>query len=1020
MAFALGGRGGGPMRAALALGLAVLPGLYAWLWGRRLARLSADPALPERYLGHRIRVAQIAAVAAAVLLMLLRPHWVWAIPALFLAVQAGGFPSRRAILGESWGLRTYLGHVLRLTTAGLGFWLLLAFTPAFIPDFGPARWPMAVVLAAILLAWQARHAEAFLSLTRAAPLDRPDLAPRLVEVAGRSRADPPRLRRVGAPGGRWANAFALPSLGGSTVVFTDTLLEQLAPDELAAIYAHELAHLEHHDRRRLLRGRVVLWAAIAAATLAIPLARAALGVEGSRLDWAWALVVMLSLALYGTHHRTHEAESDARAVALSGDAEALVRALVKLHALARLPRRWDPDLERRSTHPSLSQRIQAIRAAGGVVSSGLEQPVLLRSPDAGRRVVLEAARIHWLEGVPSDAPADAGALREQAASVLSVPYHQLTELRVRAALGGAARLVAADLAGRTWSWPLEASEVSPAQAALDLVEGRLAVPPSGWMHHPAMASVLSTLAVLASVLAGQFGPVLIPGLVGMFRSSQGTLAALGASAVATGLLAVRRPEGAAAPPVTTLTAVALASLVVFGALAMVVALLRARAVIERRTRTGLVTAALLGLFAVVVWAGLVAAAAGVPRALRLHQAAQARPAATVALLGMAAALALARRPGPRWAALAATVLAAVPVVAGSRWFLDRFARDPFLADPPRLHARPVAAQPVRETRIGSAAAQLRLSPSASRFAVRPVEAADADDEGSRPRRRLSVRSFSGPERDLEAEDLRFLNDLRVLALVRVPSGLELRAVSLDDAQDISWSAVLPDVRTPRLELDPGLGVWRVTGTDAAARAAVVLRGRLNESAVEEARWALLPAAEEGVALPAVVSHEGALVVRVRLEPGAIPGLMLAGAPSVPLRSELWALGPGAPRLVASSGLELRCVDPPVSHPDATFTCLAFDGRRTLLWSVDARSGHLEPRASLAGRVFALHPSAHGRLLGWAETGLVRVDAARGELVELQLPADADRPFELAPVGDSLGALAATHDGAIVTVYQIAR
>jgi Zn-dependent protease with chaperone function len=391
MAFALGGRGGGPMRAALALGLAVLPGLYAWLWGRRLARLSADPALPERYLGHRIRVAQIAAVAAAVLLMLLRPHWVWAIPALFLAVQAGGFPSRRAILGESWGLRTYLGHVLRLTTAGLGFWLLLAFTPAFIPDFGPARWPMAVVLAAILLAWQARHAEAFLSLTRATPLDRPDLAPRLVEVARRSRADPPRLRRVGAPGGRWANAFALPSLGGSTVVFTDTLLEQLAPDELAAIYAHELAHLEHHDRRRLLRGRVVLWAAIAAATLAIPLARAALGVEGSRLDWAWALVVMLSLALYGTHHRTHEAESDARAVALSGDAEALVRALVKLHALARLPRRWDPDLERRSTHPSLSQRIQAIRAAGGVVSSGLEQPVLLRSPDAGRRVVLEAA-----------------------------------------------------------------------------------------------------------------------------------------------------------------------------------------------------------------------------------------------------------------------------------------------------------------------------------------------------------------------------------------------------------------------------------------------------------------------------------------------------------------------------------------------------------------------------------------------------------------------------------------------------
>jgi heat shock protein HtpX len=1006
------------MNAALALGLAILPGLYAWFWGRRLARLSADPALPERYLGHRIRVAQIAAVAAALLLMLLRRHWVWAIPALFLAVQAGGFPSRRAILGESWGLRAYLSHVLRLTAAGLGFWLLLAFTPALIPDLGPTRWPTAVVMAGALLAWQVRYAETFLSLTRATPLQRPDLAPRLGDVAGRSRAAPPRLRRVGAHGGRWANAFALPSLGGSTVVFTDTLLEQLTPDELAAVYAHELAHLEHHDRARLWRGRVVLWAAIGVATLAIPLARTALGVEGSRLDWAWALVVMLSLALYGTHHRAHEAGSDARAVALSGDSEALVSALVKLHALARLPRRWDPELERRATHPSLSHRIQAIRAAAGVVASGLDQPVLLRSTESGRRVVLEATRIHWLEGVPAEAPADAGTLREQATSVLSVPYHQLTELRVRAPLAGAARLVAADLAGRTWSWPLEADEVSAAQAALDLVEGRLSAPPTGWMHHPALASVLSTLAVLASVLAGQFGPVLIPGLIGMFRSSQGTLAALGAAAVSTGLLAARQLEPGVAP--TTLTAAALAALVVFGTLALVVALLRARSVRERRTRTGLVTAAVLGVFAAVAWTGLLAAAAGAPRGLRLHQAAQSRPGAAVALLGLAAALVVARRPAARWGALAAAVLSTVPVVAGSRWFLDRFARDPFLADPPPLQARPVAAQPVRETRIGSAAMQLRLSPSASRFAVRPVEAAGLAEEGTRPARRMSVRSFSGPEREIEADDLVFLNDLRVLALVRMPPGLELRAVSLDDAQDVSWRIALPDVRAPRLELDHGLGDWRVTGTDAAGRAAVVYRGRLNDATVAETRWPLLPASATTGVLPAVASHQGALVVRVEVDPGPMPALMLAGVPSVRLRSEVWALGADAPRLVATSGLEVRCTDPPLPHADATFICLAFEGRRTLLWSVDARDGRLEPLASLRGRVFALQPAPLGRLLGWTEDGVASIDAARRELSPLMLPADAERPSELAPVGDALGALAATHDGARVTVYQIAR
>ena len=835
-------------------------------------------------------------------------------------------------------------------------------------------------------------------------------------MAGRSRAAAPRLRRVGAPGGRWANAFALPALNGSTVVFTDTLLEQLTPEETAAIFAHELAHLEHHDRRRLLAGRVVVWAAIAAATIGIPAARAALGVEGARLDWLWALVVMLAVALYGTHHRAQEAESDSRAVVLAGEAEALVSALVKLHALARLPRRWDPQMERRATHPSLAQRIRALRAAAGVVASGLEQPVAIRSTEEGRRVVLEAERIHWLEGVPPAAPADATAQREQAASVLSVPYHQLTELRVRAALGGAPRLVAADLAGHAWSLPLEAGDVTATQAALDLVEGRLAVPPAGWAHQPAMAGILSTVTVLASVFTGQLGPVLVPGLIGMFRSSQGTLAALGATAVASGLLAMRQDVTYA--PRGTAASVALAALVVFGAMAIVVAVLRARALRERRTRTGLATAALLGVVAALAWAGLAFAAAGTPRALRLHQAAQARPAAAVALLGVAAALAFARRPLARVVALALAILAALPVAAGSRWFLDRFARDPFLADPPPFVARTVLLRPLRETRIGAPAAQLRLSPSASRFSVRPFESAQADDD-PQPARRISVRSFSGPEREVEAEDLRFLNDLRVLALVRTPAGLELRAVSLDDAQDVSWSQALPDLRAPRLDLDGALGRWRVTGTDPGGRAVTVLGGNLNQDGYAGRRWTLLPA-EAGAALPPVASQHAALAVRMHLEPGALPPLLLAGPVSIPLRSELWALGPETPRLLATSGLDLRCADPPLDHADATFTCAAFDGLRTLLWSVDADAGRLEPQASLRGRVFAMQPAPNRHLLAWTEDGLASLDPERREVVLLRLPADADRPTELAPVGESLGALASGPDSALVTVYHAGR
>ena len=102
---------GRAMNGALALLLIASPAAYAGWGGWRLSRRADDPALPERYLGHRLRVAQIAAVSAAVLLVLLRPHWVWAVPVMFVAVHAAGFPSRRALLGETWGLRGYLSHV---------------------------------------------------------------------------------------------------------------------------------------------------------------------------------------------------------------------------------------------------------------------------------------------------------------------------------------------------------------------------------------------------------------------------------------------------------------------------------------------------------------------------------------------------------------------------------------------------------------------------------------------------------------------------------------------------------------------------------------------------------------------------------------------------------------------------------------------------------------------------------------------------------------------------------------------
>jgi Zn-dependent protease with chaperone function len=94
----------------------------------------------------------------------------------------------------------------------------------------------------------------------------------------------------------------------------------------------------------------------------------------------WPIVVLIAVAAMVRDRQKHETASDLRAVALTGNAEALVRGLVKLHAMARVPRRWDADLERHMSHPSLKRRIQDIRAAAGT------PPAALGARDLRRRL----------------------------------------------------------------------------------------------------------------------------------------------------------------------------------------------------------------------------------------------------------------------------------------------------------------------------------------------------------------------------------------------------------------------------------------------------------------------------------------------------------------------------------------------------------------------------------------------------------------------------------------------------------
>ena len=166
------------------------------------------------------------------------------------------------------------------------------------------------------------------------------------------------------------------------MIFTDTLLARLTGNEAAAICAHELAHLEYYNIARLRRVHAVNYILILGAAAAAPLTRLWSGSsELGPIIWLWPSAVLIALVVRARHRQKNETISDLRAVALTGDGEALAGALATLHAVARVPRRWDQQRERASTHPSLARRIRDIRAAAGIAAATL-------TPSAGFRVMI--------------------------------------------------------------------------------------------------------------------------------------------------------------------------------------------------------------------------------------------------------------------------------------------------------------------------------------------------------------------------------------------------------------------------------------------------------------------------------------------------------------------------------------------------------------------------------------------------------------------------------------------------------
>ena len=171
---------------------------------------------------------------------------------------------------------------------------------------------------------------------------------------------------------RMANAFAVQ---GGVVLLSDWLLENLERREVDAVLAHELAHIRLRHPRKL---------AIAAAAGVV--AGAALVVVAG---FATSIVagVVLSLLVARFVSRRCEFEADALAVRLTGDAEALVTALVRIGRLNHVPVHWGRAAESGLTHPSTLRRIEALARAAGIPADRLRELLARDEPPRERDTV---------------------------------------------------------------------------------------------------------------------------------------------------------------------------------------------------------------------------------------------------------------------------------------------------------------------------------------------------------------------------------------------------------------------------------------------------------------------------------------------------------------------------------------------------------------------------------------------------------------------------------------------------------
>ena len=955
---------------AIALLVALIPGAIRLWRDRALAGKLDDPLLPERLLARR-RHHLTPFIFAGIGFGLLAGGWgLWLVPVAVLADLAAGYPLRKKLYDETWGLASYLWFFGRLTASLVGFWFVIGGLPWSAAAFGTPYAVVPIAAGGVLLVWERWSGPLLRALFRTRPIQDPALRQSFADLVARMGIPAPRFEYVDLRGGAVANAVAVPSLAGSAVVFTAPLLARLQTDEIVAICAHELAHLEYYDRRRLRQIAAAETALIAAGVALALIVPDGIPAPDGLL---WGAAMLGVLVWRARDRQRNETICDRRAVELTGAPDALARGLAKVYAFARLPRRFDAAYEQRATHPSLARRIRDIQSVSGAPAATLTAPETFVEVSTGTHVTVAPSQLEWIQPGSGEHRLNYGALRE---------------LRLMAGRGDA-RLVAIDRTGHRWEAAIAAGDVARLQRALDHVDVQVAGPAAAPRLNRSIAAIVAMLAVAAAAAVGQFAAALVA-LLAIRAPTTRMMASAGVAALAGAALVVR--DGAAGfAPLLAAAGISLCG----------IAWLRRGDAPDPSVRLAAGGLAIATTLAVLLLFSFGTAS------FHLHQAARAFPGAAVLLCAWAVLLRIgAERRASRGAALSAGIAAVAVVVLGSDAFLQGAVRDPLLVQAPRIPLTTIAGTPRATVPVSFDVGEVTLSPRGGALVIwRDNDDADTDAAWT-----AEAGPVGGTMTRVAFDDAVFTAENRLLAVRFTGGGADISEGPITDAP--SWQVHVENISTGHLAYAADTRSWRLTGFDRR-RAPVRFSGVIGAAAVQETRWN-----PSTGTTPWAIETDG---------PAALLFDKQYAQQWLPLAARRWGMftrvhgtsarltrtRPGMHDTEETSLLDVMC-EPRVMS--AHLVCAAFDDARTRLAAVSVASTDVLPLGFVDGRFATVssHQQA-GWLTGWLDWSPAAIDV--NALTGVLAPPSADSfPFGMAAADHALAVIRSGESGVRVDIY----